>query len=141
MSILLEFPLSNIKGPFAVIENGGCRDLEQACSVDGISSYTRPSVPICGSSRPKRTHVAGGLTTAVTMPVPGLNLEFEDLNRYVYPVKYYDGRVRLSVTSHADKGFGGDETQSGCMSGRCFTLLSVGRCNRTTAICDCSRKC
>lgn len=59
--------------------NGGCMDLDQACNIDGMSTYTRPGVPILGSSCPKKRCVAGDLTT---MSVSELNLEFEGLNWY-----------------------------------------------------------
>lgn len=58
--------------------NSRCTDLDKAYNVDGISTDTRPGLPILGSSCPKKRK--GDLTTAATMPVSELNLEFKGLN-------------------------------------------------------------
>ncbi len=80
-----------------------------------MSTYDRSCASVVDASCYKKRCVESGLSE--------LNVEFEGSNGYVYSVKYHNGRVRLSVGSHAVDGSGHGETRSGCLSVKDWKLF------------------
>ena len=115
---------------FAVMPNSGCIDLEEVSGVDGMSHCQNPSAAVAGGQHNKRMRKVTGLTTnASAIPGMGLDLEYAGLNRYVYTVKYHEGRVKMCVDCLSDSGSGVDVVQGGSMSVKDRKLLRSVVCS------------